>query len=181
MAFSSSERAAALIPNILNGASNYDDLGAEITPGSAAFTLFHSSGCALIRGELATMGYPDAIGTGHVLYDFVADIEANYVAYRAELSRSSPRTAAGERGRADNFKRAWQDGLKTLRSIDLTRMGSTPTSAQGSGWYTGGISDAEKSAVESDSDRVEPRFARGDFENIDAAEDDALSQQRDLT
>jgi len=159
MPYSTCAHCSSLIPNILSGASSFDGLGAEIVPGSAALILFMSSGCSLIEATLHSQGYTPAKGT--ILDDYLADIEANYCAYRAELVRGSPRTATGERTRADAFRRAYEDGLKNLKNMDLTRMGLEYSGR----FYVGGISDAERDSVESDTDRTEPRFKRGKFDN----------------
>ena len=159
MAYSTCERAAALIPNVLNGASNYAGLADTIVPGSAALVSFHSSGCSIIEATMTARGFAPATGTG--LDDWLADLEATYVAMRAEQARGSPRTAPGERTRAQQFKSAFNDGIKKLKSMDLSRLGFAYTSAL----YVGGISSAEKTSVESNTDRVEPRFSRGQFDN----------------
>jgi len=117
-----------------------------------------SSGCALIEAGIKSKGYTPQTGT--VIDDFLADIEANYAAYRAELARGSPRSAAGERTRSDAFRRSYQDGLNELKKMDLSMFGF---SVGAHGWYVGGISDSEKDSVASDTDRVDPRFYRGQF------------------
>jgi hypothetical protein len=155
---------AALIPNILNGASNLDNLGEKIRPASSEIRSFMSGGCSLINAKLAAMGF-SPVAEGAALFDFLADIEANYAAWRCELSRSSPRTAKGERSRADDFRKAYEANLRQLDKMDLTMLGFTPLQATGSGWYMGGVSEADKAAVESNADRVDPRFAREQFAN----------------
>lgn len=160
MAYSTEERCAALIPNILNSALTFAGAASTIRPNPAALTSFQSSGCSLIEAKIKSMRFTPRTGT--VLDDFLADIEANYVAYRAELARGSPRSAAGERTRSQHFKRAYEDGLKELEKMDLGYLGFSALS--GDGWYVGGISQAEKDSVASDSDRVDPRFHRGKFD-----------------
>ena len=159
MPYSTCARCADLIPNILDGASDFSNLGSQIRPASAALIRFMSSGCALIEAELYSQGYTPAKGTA--LDDYLADLEASYVAMQAEQVRGSPRTAQGERTRAQQFKRFFDDGLKQLRSMDLTRLGFEYSGR----FYIGGISDAEKDSVESDTDRTEPRFKHGKFDN----------------
>jgi len=160
MAYSTCARVAALIPNLINAASSFDGLASNVTPGSAALISFMSSGCALINTKLGAMGYSTPVGSGNALYDYLADIEANYAAYRAEMARSSPRTSQGERTRADMFRRAFQDGLKDLEMMDLSRLSISKTES----WYVGGISESEVDSVESNTDRVSPRFKRGQFD-----------------
>jgi len=107
------------------------------------------------------MGYSAPVASSNDLYDFLASVESDFVAYRANALRSSPRTSAGERTVADQFKRAFEDGLKSLENMDLSRLNI----AYEGKWYIGGISEAEKSAVSSDTDRVAPRFYRDIGEN----------------
>lgn len=161
MAYSAASRCAGLIPNILNGASDFTNLDAEVRPASTALVGFQSAGCAVINAHIAAMGYTATVASTHVLYDMLADIEANYVAYRAELARSSPRIAAGERTRADQFKKAFDAGIKDLKTMDLSMMG---VSMQKLDWYIGGRSIAEKDSVESDTDRTSSRFGKGQFD-----------------
>ncbi len=174
MAFSTCAQVAALIPNILNGASNLDDLASDIRPASSEIRNFMSGGCSLITAKFNTMGF--APGTGGVLADFLADIEANYAAWRCELARSSPRTAKGERSRADDFRKAYEANLRQIDKMDLTMLGFTPKEVTGSGWYMGGRSESDKAAVESDTDRVDARFKRDRFVNpdrpVDSTDDD---------
>ena len=118
-----------------------------------------SSGCALIETRLQSLGYGAVPATAGI-YSYLGDLESSYAAYRAELARGSPRTAAGERSRADGFKKAFDDGLKSLAEMDLSRSGVEHTSKL----YAGGISVDDKETVESDSDRVEPRFFRNVFD-----------------
>jgi len=166
MAYCSCTRVAGLIPNLLNGASDIEGMPSTIKPASEAIVEWMSTGCAIINARLQSMGYAGGgVGTTHPLYEVFADINANYAAYRAELSRSSPRTSPGERTRADMFKRAYLDGLKMLEDIDLTMLGDTRV--RDSGWYVGGVSESEKESVASNTDRVVPRFARGKFKNPD--------------
>ena len=161
MPYSTCARCADLIPNILDGASDFNNLGSQIRPTCDALIRFMSSGCALIETKLYSLGYTPATGTA--MDDFLADLESLYVAFRAEQVRGSPRTAQGERTRADMFRRAFDDGLKQLESMDLTRLGL----AHDARWYVGGISESERDSVQSDTDRVDPRFGRGQFDNPD--------------
>ena len=155
---------AALIPNLLNGATSLDFLDEDILPASAAIRQFMSGGCSLIQAKVNSMGYI-APGSGETLGDFFGFIEANYAAWQSELSRSSPRTAKGERSRADSFRKAYEAGLRQLDKMDLSMIGFSLLQATGSGWYSGGTSVADKQAAEADADRVDPRIARGQFAN----------------
>jgi hypothetical protein len=54
-----------------------------------------------------------------------------------------------------------------LVEMDLSRTGVTQTSVA----YAGGISRSDVSSVESNTDRVKPRFTRGRFSNPEAGND----------
>ncbi len=158
-AYSSCVRVAALIPNLLNSASDFDNLSV-CTPGSAQLINWMSAGCALIEAKIGGMGYTTPIGAANTIFDYLADLEATYTAYRAESARSSPRVAAGERTRAQQFKRDFDSGLDDISDMDLTRLGITYTGK----FYIGGISETEKETQESNTDRVPSRIKRGQFE-----------------
>ena len=162
MPYSTCARCSSLIPNLLNGASDFDNLALEVVPGSAALITYMSSGCSIINGALQRNGYAVPVASSVVLFDYIGDIEANYVAYRAEMARSSPRTAKGERSRADMFKMAFDDGIKFLSESDLTELGISKSTTD---WYVGGRTDSDKGLQESDTDLVKSRFARGRFSN----------------
>ncbi len=164
MSYSTCSMVAGLIPNLLNGATTLDYLSDDIVPASAEIRKFMSGGCSLIQAKFYSMGFtPPA--SGGALGDYLADIEASYAAWRSELARSSPRTAKGERSRADDFRKAYEAGLRQLDKMDLTMLGFTPSQSTGSGWYAGGVSQSDKDAVASDADRVDPAFERGKFAN----------------
>ena len=160
MAYSGCLRVADLVLNLTNSASSIADIATGVVPGSAAYVRWMSSGCSLIEGKLVGAGYSVPVPSSTQLYDFVADLEAQYVAYRAEQSRGSTRSGTGDRTRADGFKAAFDDGLKELLTSDLTRMGMTHTSKL----YGGGIEASDKDLDKGDSDLVQPRFGRGVFD-----------------
>lgn len=170
MAYSTCSMVAALIPNLLNGAVTLDYLDNEVRPASAEIRQFMSGGCALIEAKVNSMGFSPP-GIDGALYDFLSDIEANYAAWRSEMSRSSPRTAKGERSRADTFRKAYEAGLRQIGKMDLGLLGWTRVSSVASKWGTG-VSIADKEAISSDTDRVEPAFTRDGFTNPDADVDD---------
>ena len=162
MAYSTCAMVAARIPNLINGASTLDDFEADIRPASSEIRQFMSGGCEMIEAKINSMGFA-APGAGGTLSDYLGDIEADYAAWRSELSRSSPRTAKGERSRADDFRKAYEAALRQLDKMDLSMLGFSLISATGSGWYSGGTSVTDKRAAEADTDRVSPRIARGQF------------------
>ena len=163
MAYSTCSMVAGRIPNLLNGASDIENTcDPKLLPASATIVTFMSGGCALIQAKINALGF-EAPEAGGILTDYLADIEANYAAWISELARSSPRTAKGERSRADDFRKAYEAGLRQLDKMDLSMLGLSLRTATGSGWYLGGQSVTDKQMAEADSDRVKPRIARGQF------------------
>lgn len=164
MAYSTCRRVLALVPNLFNNSTSLDNLPLQSTPGSAQIIDIMSSGCALINARLISIGYAAPAASSSQIYDFLSQLESYYVAWQAEMSRESPRTATGERTRAEMFRRAFYDGLGSLCEMDLSRMSVGLEGA--SDWYIGGRSQADKDAVEGDDDRVTSRFARDQFLNF---------------
>ena len=173
MAYSTCAKLLAMIPNLTDNSASIDNMGANIFPGSAALISFLSSGCSIINAKIRSLGFAPPVAATSEVYDYLSQLEAIYGAWQAEAARSSPRIAQGERTRADQFKRSFEDGLKLLESMDLTRMGVGVDSV--TDWYIGGISSSEKSSVESDTDRIPTRFKKGQFENRAAANPQSAS------
>ena len=171
MAYSTCRKFLALIPNLTGNAGSIDNMGLQIFPGSAQLIDFASAGCALINTKIRSLGYAPPAASSAEVYDYLGQLESNYVAWQAEAARSSPRVSQGERTRADMFKRAFEDGLKMLEMMDLSRSGLDIDST--TDWYIGGISSSEKRSVTGDTDRIPTRFSKGQFEN--AAARDAQS------
>ena len=168
MSYSGCQRVAELLPNLMGGASSLDGMGAVSpvpVPASVAYVRWLSSGCAMIESALVGAGYSVPVPATSKLYDFVADLEAQYAAYRAEQSRGSTRSGTGDRTRADGFKAAFDDGIKYLKPSDPSRDGMTATSKV----YSGGMEVSDKDIDQGDTDMVQPRFARGVFDGESSA------------
>ena len=162
MAYCSSSDVAALCKNLTSGGS---DFTTSTSPTLAQVNTWISAGSSLFDATLAGMGFGTIPATS-VAYDLATQVNASFAAYRAERSRSNPRTAPGEKGRAEQLKDDYIDMLETLTTLDLSRMSVSQTSKA----YSGGISVSDKKTVEGDSDRVSPRFIRGANRNIDSLE-----------
>ena len=167
MAYSSASDVAILCPHFLNGAS---DFSTTSSPTLAAVNSWLSSGCAVINAKLASVGY-DAIGTNSAAYEFARQANAFYGAYMAERSRLSARVNKQENTRSDQFRDDFEDMLKMLVGLDLSRMGVTRGAAPPAN-YAGGISISDKQEFEDDADRVAPRFGRGMFDNQETIQPD---------
>jgi hypothetical protein len=156
MSYATTADVAALTPGLIGGA---EDFSTTTSPTKAQVTAFLNRGYARINAHLESMGYSAPMDSSATIYTYLIDLEANYGAARAEAVRRSSRVGPQERSRSQQFMDDFQDGLKALETMDLTRGGAGFTSKM----YAGGISVSDKDAVESGSDRVVPRFKRGMF------------------
>ena len=163
MPYSTCARVVALIPNLTNGATTFDNWAATIVPGSAAYVAWMSSGCAMMQATLQARGYDIPASTGTTMSDLLANIEANYAAYMGEAARGSPRIAMGERVKADVHRRIFEDGMKFLREADLS-----PLITQTHRAYVGGVDVDEITTVDDDTDIPKHRFARDAFKHPDS-------------
>jgi len=161
MAYASASDVAAYTPGLLDdgeftsaGKPTRDDVARYLTAGDA-----------LIDTRLGAAGYSVPIGTGATVYNFVVDLSALYAAARAEMARLTARVSPTERTRASVLMEEFNAGLEMLVSMDLSRSGVARAST--GKLYVGGISKADKKSVESDTDRVVPRFERGQFRYTD--------------
>lgn len=156
MSYSATSDVAAFVPNLINACPNFDS---TTLPTVAQVTRWLSAACSTINGRLSSMGYDVPVPGEAAIFDEVAELEVFYAVSRAELVRISARVSATERSRAQIFDQMFKDGLEDLLGRDLSRAGLDHTSKA----YAGGISKADKLSVEGDTDRVEPRFSRGQF------------------
>ena len=160
MAYASTCDVYALTPGLVKPASAFDS---ATCPTLTQVQFWLSSGCSVINARLESVGY-SAIGTGTTASELAAAANALYGAWMAERSRINARISADERTRADQFKDDFEWHLDLLLGLDLSRAGVSQTSKA----YAGGISRSDKSTVESDTDRVTPRFSRGMYDNAEA-------------
>jgi hypothetical protein len=129
-----------------------------------------TTGCAVINTYLAGKGY-GVPTSGTALHEMLGQANALWAAALAEDSRVSARISADERTRGDRFYRQYEKLMAMVDRMDLSRAGLSQTSVA----YAGGISKADVSSVESNSDRVKPRFKRGQFANPEAGRSDDYS------
>jgi len=159
MAYASASDVAANSQSLLHGA---DSFGTSSSPMLSEVRGWLSSGCSIIETRVASHGYTVPVTAGTRGYDWAKDLNAIYATARAELSRTNVTLAPGERTRGQVFLEMFWDGLEEFLKMDLTLVGI----ARGSSGtlYAGGISKSDKQLDEADSDRVQPRFKRGQFE-----------------
>ena len=167
MAYASASHVFAHCYSLVKPASEFDT---TTCPTLGEVNQWLSSGCAVINARLAGAGY-GAIPATSAAYDLALAANALYGAWMAERSRVGARVSADERTRADMFFKDFKFHLDQLLELDLSRTGVSQTSRA----YAGGISYADVSSVESDSDRVRPRFKRGQGRNTEAGHWDGNS------
>jgi hypothetical protein len=154
MAYASACDVAALCRNLLGNASNFES---STSPNVTQINMWLSAGCALINTTIFGRNYTQAVPPNSAAYDFIAMANAQYAAWMAERSRTLASVQASERTRGDMFKRDFNDSLALIKTLSLGQAGVS----QQSNVYTGGISQADKQAEESNQDRVAARFVRG--------------------
>jgi len=159
MAYASASNVAAWSQNILGGASTFSS---STSPTLTAVTNWLTSGCAVIEATLSGEGYNVPPASGTVAYDWLSELNALYAAARVELSRTNITVGPGERTRGQVFNDMFHSGLKRLLVTNLSATGLSK-SATG-GLYTGGISISDKDSRKANTDRVQPRFSRGQFD-----------------
>ncbi len=160
MAYASASDVGLYTPGLLDDGN----FTLSTTPTKAAVERFLSAGCALIETRLKAAGYSVPVGGGAAVYDQISDLNALYAAGRAEMVRMTARVSATERSRSQMFMDAFNNGIDVLLSSDLSRAG---LSVAQKSVYVGGISSSDKDAVENDTDRIAPRFSRGQFRHTD--------------
>jgi hypothetical protein len=125
-----------------------------------------TTGCAVITTHLAGLGY-GVPSSGTAIYEMLGQANALWAAALAEDSRISARISTDERTRGDRFLRQFDKLMERVAGMDLSRAGLSQTSVA----FAGGISKASKDGYNSDTDRVPPRFVRGQFRNPEAGND----------
>jgi hypothetical protein len=155
MAYASASDVANLCRGLLNSASTFD---ASTSPTNTAVSVWLSSGCAILEAQLTAWGYTVPVPTSTIAYNWLQDLNTLFASARAELSRTNLTLQPGERTRGQVFNDMFWKDLGRLEDRDLTLAGVTRDSTVLV--YTGGISVADKDAVVSNTDRVEPRFKR---------------------
>ena len=122
-----------------------------------------TTGCAVINTKLTSLGY-SAPAASTAVYEMLGQANAFWAAALAEDSRINARISADERTRGDRFMRQFDNLMKLLGTMDLSRAGLSQVTAG----YAGGISISDKDSVSSNTDRVSPRFWRGRGRNPEA-------------
>lgn len=159
MAYAAASDVAAYCQNILNGDNNFS---LSSSPTLLEVNGWLSSGCAILETYLSSKSISVPIANGTRLYAWLTDLNALYGAARVELSRTNVTLGPGERTRGQVFDDMFWKRLASLEDMDLSGVGGTQRSV--APIYVGGISVDDKETRDSDTDRVVPRFRRGQFE-----------------
>lgn len=158
MAYCAASTVAGFTKNILGGRPNFDN---SSCPSIQEVNHWLSAGCAIIESTLAGCKYSVPVASGTTAYDWLANLNAQYAAAYVEWSRTNVTLGPGERTRGDRFLESFWEQLDRLCDGDMSLAGLTrATTGQ---LYVGGISISTKQTYEADSDRVKPRFQRGQF------------------
>lgn len=163
MAYASASDVESLTRNLLGSSAEFDS---STSPTAIQVEAWLSSGCAAVEGYLGGT----VAGTSFA-YDLAKQANALFAAWMAERSRINTRVSSDERTRADMFKRDFDAILEILGDMDLADLGidaNTTSSA-----WAGGISRSDRQTYISDTDRVPPRFYRGQFD--DTSQDTTIS------
>jgi len=158
MTYSSASDAALFCPELVGDNTGFDD---QTTPTRKQVNQFISRGYSRINTALAQAGYNTPISSAATVYDTLTDLEALYAGARAQMARMSSRLGPEERGKGQVLMEQFDKELAALCAKDLTRAGATRVSS--GRLYVGGISRSDKKSYEDDTDRVQPRFKRGEF------------------
>jgi hypothetical protein len=164
MAYCAASDVAALHKNILSGGSNFTT---STCPTLAAVNFWLSSGCSVIESTLIANKVSLPVPATAPLYFWLSDLNLLYAAAKIEMSRTLQGTQMGERTRGQMFDKLFWDGLGRL--VGLGSQALDDMTGTGAGGYThtpiyvGGIYDSDKDDYDEDTDRVVPRFHRGQF------------------
>ena len=159
MAYASASNVAPYCLNILGDSTNFTD---STMPTIKQVNGWLSSGCAVINAKILGMGY-GIPASGTTIFEALTDCNALFAAARVEMARTNVTLAPGERTRGQIFEEmARACACSVLGAGDLTLVGLTKTSS--GKLYVGGVSVTQKQTEESDTDRVTPRFNRGEFD-----------------
>lgn len=156
MTYAAASHVAMYTPGLLRGETNFT---ATTRPTKAAVEWFLSAGYDVINGRVAAAGYTTPVPATATFYTEIVDLEALFGAARAEMAQLTAGVSRTERTRSQAFEETFNKRLDALLTQDLSRAGLTYTSKL----YAGGISRADKTATDADTDRVQGRFARGQF------------------
>jgi len=161
MGYCDTTHVAALCSQIVSGSA---DFGTNTNPTKAQVQFWISSGCALLDTVTKGKGYAPPASTNSI-YDLYRNINALYAAWMSEKKRTVDQTAPGSKTRAQQF---YDDlrfhfqllfGDDSFSALDLASAGLAVINTVGP--WAGNTSVSDVETAELDTDRVQPRFTRG--------------------
>lgn len=158
MGYASASDVASFCHSTLNGARNFS---IDSTPTITSVEAWLSSGCGILEAILSSMGFSVPVASTLGVFDMLREMNALYGAARVELSRTTATVGPGERTRGQVYNQMFWEEVGKFKALDLGMYGLSRSST--GKMYVGGISNTEKTLLDEDEDRVEPRFKRGQF------------------
>lgn len=160
MAYGNALGVARLCRNILGDSSNFTT---STSPALIDVNDWLSSGCSIIESTISSLGYTVPVTPSQYCHGLLEQLNELYAAAWVEMSRTNVRLGPGERTRGQVFLEEFYGGLDRLGKMNLASLGLSATVS--APIYAGGISQSDKDTVVDDTDRVEPRFKRGQFQD----------------
>ena len=158
MSYGTPTGVGGLCYNLLGGKT---DFSTSTTPTLAQVEEWLSSGCSIIEAKLTSVGYDVPPAANTIIYAWLADLNNLWASSKAEMARTNITLGPGERTRGQVFEEQFWRGIRQLLDGDLTFAGLSRTST--AKIYVGGVSQDDKDTWEDTSDRVKPRFFRGQY------------------
>ena len=158
MSYGTPTGVAGLVRNILSGAVDFSN---SSSPALNQVEEWLSSGCSIIEARLSSAGYATPAAESSGIWGWLADLNNLWGASKVEFSRTIATVGPGERTRGQIFEQQFWQGLDRLCNLDLTLIGLSRVSDDAI--YVGGTKDSEKDEWEQSTDRVKPRFFKGQF------------------
>ena len=156
MSYSSASDVEGYCAELIGSACSFSDI---TNPSKSEVERLIVKADAFIDAKLQSMGFAVPIDSGNTVFPFLVDLSALYAAARAQLGRGTARVTPQQRTKSETLMAQFNNGMKELLAMDLSRMGVTQSTVT----WAGGITESGKTAVESDTDRVPPRFKRDQF------------------
>lgn len=163
MAYGSRAGTVPLVQHLLGSGT---DFSASTKPTSTQVDAFLVDGSAILDGWLAEAGYtiPVTDAEAVLILDHYAEL---FAAYKCELSRATGAYGAEGNDRGETFKRDFMEAQDLIKKSDaLVNLGAARTKQEGKGFKVGGLSPTDKTDFEADTDRTQPIFKKGMFENV---------------
>lgn len=158
-AYAAASDVAGMCRNLLGPATAFSS---STSPTLATVNTYLSSGCGILESTLQNKGYTVPVAVGTAARDWLQNLNMLYAAGMSELTRVNITLTPGERTRGQVLLDYFWKQLDKFVALDLTTMGVTRGSTKGT-LFVGGTSKASKDTYDTATDRVAPRFARGQF------------------